>query len=81
MPQRCNYVKEKEGGNDGSRSLCWKVLAVPVPVLILGRTETYLARACLWGASTGRQRVKARADRLFPAECTSFFDYYYFFFK
>lgn len=53
-------LKKKEVGNDGWRSLCWKVLAVPGWVLILGALETYLARTCLYGASHHR---KAKSER------------------
>lgn len=41
-----------------------KVLAVPGRVLILGETETYLARTCHSGASTGGQNLKVASGQV-----------------
>ena len=80
MPKRCNYVKEKEGGK------WW----LEIPMLeSLGRaslssnsgwTETCLARAHLYGASTGRQRVKQAVDQHFSGEFNSLLWVFFFFF-
>lgn len=66
-------LKKRETGNDDSRSLCGKVLAVPGWILILGGRKTYLARATLYGASTRKQRVKVenRKTHLWGVQFTS----------